>query len=83
MRTTIRFDEALLREVKTIAAASGRTMNQVVEDAVREAIARRTNQADRKRTELPTVGGNGIRPGADINDYGSLLDLMDELDASA
>jgi hypothetical protein len=42
MRTTIRFDEKLLVEAKKHAAETGRTLTVVLEDAPREALARRT-----------------------------------------
>ncbi len=35
MRTTIRIDDALLAELKTEAARSGKTLTAVIEDAVR------------------------------------------------
>ena len=41
MRTTIRLDDNLLAEVKLLAARSGRSMTAVIEDALREMLARR------------------------------------------
>ncbi|MEO7837544.1 MAG: ribbon-helix-helix protein, CopG family, partial [Acidimicrobiales bacterium] len=39
MRTTIRIDDALYRQVKARSAAAGRTVASVIEDAVRRALA--------------------------------------------
>lgn len=41
MRTTVRLDERLLSEVKKYAAESGRTLTSILEDALRETLARR------------------------------------------
>lgn len=82
MRTTIRLDDELLGEAKSAALASGKTLNQMIEDALREALARRRAGKTRKRVTLPTFKGDGVLPGVDLNDSGSLLDLMDEWDAS-
>ena len=82
MRTTIRLDDALLREAKAVAAASGRTLTDLVEDALREALARRRAGAGRKRLILRTFKGKGLRPGVDLDDSGALLDLMDRSDAA-
>ena len=79
MRTTIKIDDRLLVEAKTRAAVSGRTLNQVVEDALREAFARR-GAADSARPELPVFRGGRLVPGVDLDDTASLLDLMDGRD---
>lgn len=77
MRTTVTIDDALLVEVKTYAAATGRTMGEVIEDAIRAAFARR-NDGRGAPVQLPTWDGRGLQPGVDLNDSAALLDLMDE-----
>jgi hypothetical protein len=79
MRTTIRLDDALLSEAKAEAVRSGRTLTQVIEDALRAALARRGGrQEDPRSTELPTFSGRGLQPGVDLDSTASLLELMDE-----
>jgi hypothetical protein len=78
MRTTISIDDRLLVEAKTRAAKSGRTLNQVVEDALREAFARR--EGARRGVELPIFQGRRVMPGVDLDDGAALLDLMDGRD---
>ena len=78
MRTTIRLDDALLRRAKATAAASGRSLNDFVADAVRAALASRPEPA--RVTELPTFKGHGLRGGVDLDDTGALLDLMELYD---
>jgi hypothetical protein len=82
MRTTIRLDDALLREAKAVAAASGRTLTEIVEDALRETLARRRASVGHRRLILRTFKGNGLRPGVDLDDSAALLDLMDRSDAA-
>jgi hypothetical protein len=83
MRTTINLDDELLREAKVIAANTGRTVTELVEDALRESLARRRAARTRPRIKLTTVGGNGVRPGVDLNDSAALLDLMERSDVPA
>jgi plasmid stability protein len=75
MRTTIRLDDALLRRAKAAAAVSGRSLNDLIVDAVRAALAPRTSPA--RVMEVPTYKGRGLQPGVDLDDSASLLDLMD------
>lgn len=77
MRTTVRLDERLLIEAKKHAADTGRTLTAVLEDALRETLARRSTQAKRKRIRLKTVKGDGVRPGVDLDDTAALFDLME------
>ena len=78
MRTTIKIDDQLLVEAKTRATLTGRTLNQVVEDALRESFARRRNVAG--RPPLPVHRGGRLMPGVDLDDNAALLDLMEGVD---
>jgi hypothetical protein len=77
MRTTVRLDENLLREAKGYAAATGRTLTAVIEDALREALARRHVHPERRRVRLRTFKGTGLQPGVDLDDSAALWDLVD------
>lgn len=77
MRTTVRLDERLLAEAKKAALDSGRTLTAVLEDALRESLARRQNSAGRKPIRLKTFRGSGVQPGIDLNDSAALLDAME------
>jgi hypothetical protein len=77
MRTTVRLSESLLAEAKKYAAESGGTLTSVLEDALREALARRRIPAKRKAIRLRTVNGDGVRPGVDLDDTAALLELME------
>ena len=77
MRTTIRIDDQLLLEAKRLAARTGRTLTAVVEDALREVVARQEFAPRRTPVRLTTVGGRGVLPGVDLDDSAVLLELMD------
>ena len=77
MRTTIRLNDRLLAEAKKHAAETGRTLTAVLEDALRESLARQRTVAERKPVRLKTVNGDGVRPGVDLDDTAALLDVMD------
>ena len=77
MRTTIRIDDGLLKDAKRVAAETDRTLTELVEDALREALARRTPPAKRQPATLRTFKGSGLNAGVDLDDSAALLDLMD------
>ncbi len=79
MRTTILLPDTLYRETKAAAAASGRTVTSLIEDALRERLARRAPTAKRpRRARLPVYRGKrGVRAGVDLDDSAALLDVMD------
>ena len=79
MRTTIRFDEAVLRDAKARAASAGRSLNEFIEDAVRVAL-----RADSEPAPAPPipffVGGGGLLPGVSLDSGATLLDVMERDD---
>lgn len=76
MRTTIRIDDELYRRVKADAARSGRTVGQLIEDAVRAALDRRVDVAE-VVPDLPVYGGSGVLGGVDLSSGAALRDLME------
>ena len=83
MRTTIQVDDQLLLEAKQYAAQTGRTLKAVIEDALREALARTEVTRPQIRVSLKTFKGRGVQPGVDLDDTSSLLDLMERDGGSA
>ena len=77
MRTTINLPDELLVQIKKLAATSRSTITALIEDALREALARRRRTRRHERVILSTYGKQGLLPGVDIDDTASVLDLME------
>lgn len=77
MRTTINLDDEVLKEAKLLARRSGTTLTAVIEDALRERLARRQATESQAPVRLLTVAGHGLLPGVDLDDSGALRELMD------
>ena len=77
MRTTINLDAQVLAEAKLLARRSGKTLTAVIEDALRERLARRAALPSPEPVRLVTVGGNGLLPGVDLDDSAAMRELMD------
>jgi predicted transcriptional regulator len=77
MRTTIRLNDALLAEAKALAARSGRTLTRVIEDSLREALARGQGDPAAATPELPVVRGGRLRPGVNLDSISDLLETME------
>jgi hypothetical protein len=75
MRTTIRLNPRLLKDAQRLAAETNRSFTKLVEDALREVIARR-RRGPRRAVSLTVVGGRGVNPGIDLDDSASLVDAM-------
>jgi len=76
VRTTVDLPEDLLAEAKERAAREGRSLSEVVGDAVRSSFAH-TATTEREPIELPTFDGGGLQPGVDLDDSAALLELME------
>jgi hypothetical protein len=76
MRTTVRLDDHLLREARELAARTGRTLTAVLDEALRETLARHRARGRRPRVKLPVFTGRGLRPGVDLDDSAGLLEIM-------
>jgi hypothetical protein len=79
MRTTVDLPPDLLAAAKERAAREGRSLSDVVGDAVRSSFARAA-VAEREPVDLPTFDGDGLQPGVDLDDGAALLDLMEQSD---
>ena len=77
MRTTIRIDDELYREVKARAARSGRTVAAVLEDAVRRGLAP-SERLSGGRYRVRATGKGGLQPGVDLSSNAAVAEVMDE-----
>lgn len=74
----MRLPDSLMVEVKTLAAETGRTMTAVIEDALREHLARIRAPRTGGSFKLMTFGRGGLLPGVDIDRTADLIDQMEE-----
>jgi len=77
MRTTIRLDAQLLTEAKKVAVENGTTLTMLIEESLRERLARRNAPRSKARFRFPTFRGDGLQPGVDLDDSATLLDRME------
>ena len=79
MKTTIELGQYLLEEARQVAAESGRTLDEVISDALCAELnrLRAWKQSPPPKLNLPTFGGGGVLPGVDLTNNAALLDLME------
>ncbi|MGQ0847730.1 MAG: ribbon-helix-helix protein, CopG family [Actinomycetota bacterium] len=82
IRTTIRIDDHLFREVKERAARTGRTIGAVIEDALRDSFSRMGGGRERPKP-LPVYGTSGTMAGVDLDSNSDLLELMESENGSS
>ncbi len=66
-----------MREVKRYAVERDKTLTKVIEEALREKLARK--QPEPQTFELRTFDSGGLRPGVNLDDNAATRDLMDGL----
>ncbi len=78
VRTTIDIQDDLLVQLKLAAAESNRSLKELVEDAIRAALAlRQHSRSSAESRRLVTFHGNGVQGGINLNSTSELLDVMD------
>jgi len=86
MRTTINLPDDLLARAKRVALDSGKTVTELIADALREALVRKKVRPASPVSPMPVYsppsGEGGLQPGVDLDDTAALFDLMDEADAA-
>jgi|ERR1017187_1543646 hypothetical protein len=78
MQTTIQLDETLLDQATKLAQAKGCDLSHLIEETLRDKIAPKPLVARQPFFRLTTVGGQGVRPGVDLNNSTALLALMEQ-----
>lgn len=76
----MRLDDDLLRQAKRAAQDAGQTLTALLEESLRERLARRKPGRNKGRIKLTTDGSGGLGRGVNLDDSADLLDLMDEAD---
>jgi predicted transcriptional regulator len=75
MRTTLNIKDDLMRRVKKHAAEIGTTITEVVEEALRAAVAGQVPRKERYTFTWEAVAGRTL-PGIDLADRDSLYEAM-------
>jgi len=76
MRTTLDLEDGLLRRARRKAAAEGRTLTALIEDALRALLGRPARPRARFRLRLPTRRGTRL-PDVDVADRDALYDRLE------
>lgn len=76
MRTTLDFDDRLLREAKKRAAEEGETLTRLIERALRSYLRPRQRPEPAFRLRLLTKKGRRL-PGVNLDDRDALYELME------
>lgn len=76
MKTTIDIADAVLNEARQIASRDGTTVRALVEEGLREAIARRSGRKTAFRLRDASFHGNGVRPGVDLSDWTAIAEII-------
>lgn len=75
MRTTMNLSDALFQSVKRRAEEEGRTVTSLIEEALRDLLAKSKSSA--QVDPLPTYGRVGSRMLIDIEDRDALFEALD------
>lgn len=79
MRTTVRLEDALMKEAKVRAAEEGITLTQLIAEALRSRLAGMRGVEDAGApVDLPSYGKGGLRAGVDLSDNRAVSDLLDD-----
>jgi hypothetical protein len=69
-------DDDLLEAAKAAAAEAGQTLTRFIEDSVRRQLAIQHDLEGSAPENLPVFNGDGLRPGVDLDNNATLLELM-------
>ena len=78
VKTTIDIADPLLERARKLAAERGTTLREVVEDALRDLIARESPRRRKFKLRDASVRGKGLQPGVNEGDWDTLRALIYE-----
>lgn len=77
MKTTVEISDPLAREAREAAAREGRTLRSLLEEGLREVLARRKKRG-RFRLRDGSFKGKGLQPGVDLSNWEQIRSLIYE-----
>jgi hypothetical protein len=78
MRTTISIEDGLLERARIASKSTGKSLGQIVEDALRLALATRPRSSEAHANKpIKTFGGTGTMPGVDLKSASALSEIME------
>ena len=77
MRTMVVLDEKLHKRAKAHAARRGLTLSTLIEEALRVRLSSSRERPSKRPVRLPAFRGDGLQPGVNLDDMGSVYDRMD------
>lgn len=72
-----------MAEARRYAARSGRTLTSLIDEGLRDVLARRAAAEPSGPVTLPPGGSGGLQPGVGIDSFAALLDVMERDEPSA
>jgi plasmid stability protein len=77
MRMTVNIEPAVLIKLRVLAARRQRTVDELIDEALRAMLARHAGElGHRPPVALTTDGGSGLQPGVDLEDKEALAELL-------
>jgi hypothetical protein len=78
MKTTIDIPDALLKQVRRLAAERNTTVKAIVESALRDALAKARPMPGESPLQLHVFAGEGLQTGLSWDDWSSIRSLSYE-----
>jgi hypothetical protein len=78
MKTTLDIADSVLRQARRLAARKNTTLKAVVEQALRDTLAKERQASPTSKLRTKTFGGNGLQSGLSWDDWGAIRDLAYE-----
>lgn len=78
MRTTVSIDDQVFRDAKRQAADEGRTLGDLITEALRARLGQRAGKTEGPY-KVVTFAGGGPLPGIDITNNAAVRDAMDDI----
>ena len=76
MRTTLNLDDQLLKLAKHWAVEHGLSLSEAIDNVLRQFFL--NPPEEHKSVRLITSPGTGVKPGVDLDNARSLLDIMED-----